>query len=257
MRLYEDILSDANEYGLMVIFHGCTLPRGWERMYPNYVGSEAVLASENLVFSQHFNDMESSNATLHPFIRNAVGSMEYGGCFMNRFMNKGNENGIYRTTSDIFQLATTILYQNAVQNFALAPNNLTDAPQLCIEYLKTVPTEWDETILLDGMPGEYVVLARRHRDDWYIAGVNATSDPLKLNLNVDMLAGKDVSLYSDSYTKEAENRIKKARKNTRDGIIVRSTDFIPCKKIVRVNDRGTLPVTILPDGGIVITSCAE
>ena len=91
MRLYEDILSDANEYGLMVIFHGCTLPRGWERMYPNYVGSEAVLASENLVFSQHFNNKEAANATLHPFIRNTVGSMEYGGCFMNNFMNKGNE----------------------------------------------------------------------------------------------------------------------------------------------------------------------
>lgn len=46
MRLYEDILSDADDHGLMVIFHGCTIPRGWERMYPNYVGSEAVLASE-------------------------------------------------------------------------------------------------------------------------------------------------------------------------------------------------------------------
>lgn len=54
MRLYEAILSDADDNGLMVIFHGCTLPRGWERMYPNYVGSEAVLASENLIFQQHF-----------------------------------------------------------------------------------------------------------------------------------------------------------------------------------------------------------
>ena len=79
MRLYEAILSDADDYGLMVIFHGCTLPRGWERMYPNYVGSEAVLASENLVFSQHFDDMEAFNACLHPFIRNAVGCMEFGG----------------------------------------------------------------------------------------------------------------------------------------------------------------------------------
>ena len=68
LRLYEEILSDADDHGLMVIFHGCTLPRGWERMYPNYVGSEAVLASENLVFSQHFCDNEAFNATLHPFI---------------------------------------------------------------------------------------------------------------------------------------------------------------------------------------------
>lgn len=253
MRLYEDILSDANEYGLMVIFHGCTLPRGWERMYPNYVGSEAVLASENLVFSQHFNNKEAANATLHPFIRNTVGSMEYGGCFMNNYMNKGNEKGIYRTTSDIFQLATTIIYQNAVQNFALAPNNLADAPELCMEYLKTVPTEWDETRFVDGMPGKYVVLARRHGNDWYVAGMNATSEPLKLNLNVDMLAGKEVSLYSDNFTKEAQKRMKKAvQKHDKEGLIIKSIDFTPRKSIVKVSDNGIVPVTILPYGGILI-----
>ena len=87
MRLYEDILSDADDHGLMVIFHGCTLPRGWERMYPNYVGSEAVLASENMVFNQHFCDEEAFNTCLHPFIRNTVGSMEFGGCFLNKRLN--------------------------------------------------------------------------------------------------------------------------------------------------------------------------
>lgn len=158
---------------------------------------------------------------------------------------------------DIFQLATTVLYQNAVQNFALAPNNLTDAPELCIEYLKTVPTEWDETRLVDGMPGKYVVVARRHRNDWYIAGVNATSNPLKLNLNVGMLAGKDVSLYSDSFTKEAKDRIKKAGKKSNKEIVFKSTDFIPDKNIVKVNDKGIITVTILPNGGIVITSASE
>lgn len=257
MRLYESILSDANDYGLMVIFHGCTLPRGWERMYPNYVGSEAVLASENLIFNQHFDNEEAKNATLHPFIRNTVGSMEYGGCFMNRFMNKGNKDGIYRTTSDIFQLATTILYQNAIQNFALTPNNTDDAPAICIEYLKSVPVEWDETRLIDGMPGKYVVIARRHNNDWYVAGVNATSEPLKLNLNVDMLSGKDITLYCDTFTKEAKRRIFKADKNSKKEIILKSSDFIPGKRSVKVNDKGTVPVTILPNGGIVITSVSE
>ena len=84
MRLYEAILSDADDHGLMVIFHGCTLPRGWERMYPNYVGSEAVRASENMYFTQQACDDEAFNATLHPFIRNSVGCMEFGGCFMNK-----------------------------------------------------------------------------------------------------------------------------------------------------------------------------
>ena len=102
-----------------------------------------------------------------------------------------------------------------------------------------------------------VLLARRHSKDWYVAGVNATSEPMNLNLNVDMLAGKSVSLYSDSYTKDAKNRIKKAGKNTHDGIIVKSLDFIPGKKAVKVDEKGTVPVTILPNGGIVITSVSE
>lgn len=197
MRLYESILSDADDHGLMVIFHGCTLPRGWERMYPNYVGSEAVLASENLIFQQHFCDEEAFNACLHPFIRNAVGCMEFGGCFLNKRLNKGNDGGTIRRTTDVFQLATTVLFQNPIQNFALAPNNLKDAPQLCLDFLKEVPTTWDETRFIDGYPGKYVVLARRNGEHWYVAAVNAGKEPLKLNLNLPMLAGKTVAFYID------------------------------------------------------------
>ena len=197
MRLYEAILSDADDHGLMVIFHGCTLPRGWERMYPNYVGSEAVLALENMVFNQHFCDEEAFNTCLHPFIRNSVGSMEFGGCFLNKRLNKGNDGGTTRRTTDVFQLATAVLFQNPVQNFALAPNNLTDVSPVCIDFMKEVPTEWDETRFVDGYPGKYVVLARRHGDNWYLAAVNATGEPLKLKLDLPMFAGKTVSSYSD------------------------------------------------------------
>lgn len=197
MRLYEAILSDADDHGLMVIFHGCTLPRGWERMYPNYVGSEAVLASENMVFNQHFCDEEAFNTCLHPFIRNSVGSMEFGGCFLNKRLNKGNDGGTTRRTTDVFQLATAVLFQNPVQNFALAPNNLTDVSPVCIDFMKEVPTEWDETRFVDGYPGKYVVLPRRHGDNWYLAAVNATGEPLKLKLDLPMFAGKTVSSYSD------------------------------------------------------------
>ena len=126
MQLYEDILSDANEYGLLVIFHGCTLPRGWERMYPNFASSEAVLASENLHFSQGSCDHEAFNATLHPFIRNTVGSMDFGGSALNKYYNADNApRGSRRVTSDVYALATAVLFQSPVQHFALAPNNLT------------------------------------------------------------------------------------------------------------------------------------
>lgn len=199
MQLYEDILSDANEYGLLVIFHGCTLPRGWERMYPNFASSEAVLASENLHFSQGSCDNEAFNATLHPFIRNTVGSMDFGGSALNKYYNADNApRGSRRVTSDVYALATAVLFQSPVQHFALAPNNLTDAPSWAIDFMKEVPTTWDEVRFIDGYPGKYIILARRHGDKWYIAGVNAQKETLKLKVNLPMFSnGEKVKLFSD------------------------------------------------------------
>ena len=84
LKLYEDILADANRYGLQVVFHGCTIPRGWERMYPNYVASEACLASENINFSEYHAKQEGFELTMHPFARNVIGSFDWGGIIMNR-----------------------------------------------------------------------------------------------------------------------------------------------------------------------------
>lgn len=230
MKLYEDILSDANDYGLMIIFHGCTLPRGWERMYPNYVGSEAVLASENLIFSQHSDDMEAYNATLHPFIRNAVGSMEFGPVLLNKRHNRGNNGGTTRKTTDVFQIATSILFQNPVQMFAIAPNNLEDTPAIIIDFMKEVPTTWDETEYIDGYPGKYAVIARRNGDSWYVAAANAEKEVKKIKVSLPMLAGKTVKLYND-------------RK-----------DRTPELKEVKINKNGELSLTLQPDGGAVIVS---
>ena len=213
MRLYEQILTDADDYGIMVIFHGCTLPRGWERMYPNYVGSEAVLASENIYFSQHFCDVEAQNTALHPFVRNTVGCMEFGGCFMNRHIRRGNKGGNTRRTTDCHELATCVLFQNPIQNFAITPENLpteatkdmapteegAPAPAICMDFLRDVPTTWDETVFIDGYPGKYCILARRHGSTWYIAGNNATGKPLTVKLSLPMLSKGDTStLYSDN-----------------------------------------------------------
>lgn len=229
MRLYEAILSDADDYGLTVIFHGCTLPRGWERMYPNYVGSEAVLASENLIFSQHANDNEAFNACLHPFIRNTVGCMEFGGTLLNKRLNRTNDGGCVRKTTDVFQIATAVLFQNPVQNFAIAPNNLTDAPEEIINFMKDVPTTWDETAFIDGYPGKYCVLARRHGNKWYIAGINATKEPLKLKLDLNMINKEDkATIYYD------DNKRRTTMKH------------------IDIKNPNNTPVTIQPEGGFVL-----
>ncbi|MVN92696.1 glycoside hydrolase family 97 protein [Mucilaginibacter aquatilis] len=230
MKLYEDILSDANDYGLLVIFHGCTLPRGWERMYPNFVSSEAVLASENLIFTQRANDMEAYNASLHPFIRNSVGSMDFGPLLLNKRHNRNNNSGTTRKTTDIFQLATTVLFQTSVQNFGVTPNNLTECPNFLIDFIKTVPTTWDETVFIDGYPGKYCVLARRNGNRWYVTGVNATKEVKKLKLKLPMLANQNLNLYSDS--KERKPQLSK----------------------VKAGKAGDLVVEMQPDGGMIITN---
>ncbi len=204
MRLYEDILSDAADYGIDVVFHGCTLPRGWERMYPNFVGSEAVLASENLIFGQNHCDLEAVSATLHPFIRNTAAIMEYGGTFLNRRLNRGNDGGTTRRTGDAFQLATSVLFHNPVQNFALTPGNLTDAPAEAIEFMKAVPTTWDETRYIDGYPGKYAVIARRNGDTWYVAGVNAMETPVTVSL--PGFIGDNAKIYYDKTTDSMATR---------------------------------------------------
>lgn len=228
IRLYEDIMSDANYYGLMINFHGATLPRGWERMYPNFIGSEAVLASEMLVFSQDVREKEAFYATLHPFIRNSVASMEFGGVILNKYINKGNERGQKRLTTDIFQLATGVLFQNAVQFFALTPNNLTDVPEFEIDFMRKLPTTWDETIYIDGFPGKYSVVARRHGDTWYVAGINGELEAKKLKLNLPMLAKQSVSMYNDK------------------------KDGTPFQEMVKVSNNGQFTVTLQPNGGFVL-----
>ena len=229
MKLYEDILIDANDYGIEVIFHGCTLPRGWERMYPNYVASEAVLASENLHFSQGMCDAEAKNACIHPFVRNAVGSMDFGGSTLNKYYNGDNKSGTHRVTSDVFALATAVLFQSSVQHFALAPNNMTDAPAWAIDFMKQVPTTWDDTRFIDGYPGKYVIMARRHGDKWYVVGINAEKQTLKKRITLDMLrAGSIVNVYSDA------------------------AKLVGSKKQVKLSKKQVLDVVIPCNGGVVI-----
>jgi hypothetical protein len=198
MKLYEDILSDANRYGLQVIFHGCTLPRGWEKIYPNFVASEAVLASENVFFNEQSAIREPFDLTLHPFCRNSLASMDWGGIIMNRYLSRDNKSRHSRKTTDVFEMASGIIMQTAVQCVAMQPNNLEELPKVEIDFLKELPTTWDETVFIDGYPGKYVVLARRHEDNWYIAGLNAEKNVKELTLELPMLTPESkVNYYTD------------------------------------------------------------
>ena len=228
MQLYEDILFDANRYGLQCIFHGCTIPRGWEIMYPNYVASEAVLASENVFFSEGHAKSEAFELCLHPFIRNAVGTMDWGGTIMNKYLSRDNKSRHQRYTTDIFEMASAITNQTAIQCIAMQPNNLEELPQFELDFLKGVPTTWDETRFLDGYPGRYVVLARRHGANWYVAGLNAEQQAKTLTISMPEWAGKTVNYYVDD-----------AKKG-------------PQLRQLKVDKKGLAKVTIQPNGGIIL-----
>ena len=228
MQLYEDILSDANRHGLQVVFHGCTVPRGWERMYPNFVASEAVLASENLFFGEGATISEGFDLTLHPFCRNATASMDWGGIIMNKFMSTDNKSRHSRKTTDIFELASGITMQTSVQCVAMQPNNLQELPQFEMDFLRELPTTWVETRFIDGYPGKYVVMARKATNGkWYIAGLNAQKEPLTLTLDL-----KDYGQMTN--------------------LLVDDKKMQPVQIAVKKDKKGKVKVTIQPNGGLII-----
>lgn len=230
MRLYEDILSDANRYGLQVVFHGCTIPRGWEKMYPNFVASEAVLASENVFFNEGAAIKEPFDLTLHPFCRNATASMDWGGIIMNKHLSKDNKSRHSRKTTDIFEMASGLIMQTSVQCVAMQPNNLEELPQFEMDFLKALPTTWDETRYIDGYPGKYVVLARRHGNDWYVAGLSAEKQPLALTLDLPMFTpGQALQYYVDD-------------KKTGE----------PSLTTLKVDKKGKAKVILQPNGGLIL-----
>lgn len=232
MQLYEDILTDANDFGLQVVFHGCTLPRGWERMFPNFVASEAVLASENVYFTEEAARREAFDLTMHPFCRNTVASMDWGGTIMNTRMSRDNKRRHRRHTTNVFEMAAAVVIQTSIQCIAIQPNNLKELTADELTFLRSVPTQWDETRFVDGYPGRYAVIARRSGDRWLIAGLNATDAPLTLTLDLPFVAGRQLTALTDVTTKDGQAVTEVAK--------------------VKTNKKNRVKVTIQPSGGVIL-----
>lgn len=198
MKLYEDILTDANLYGICVNFHGATLLRGWEKTYPNHMTSEAVAGSEMVYFVQEYADIEARTSTLLPFTRNTTASMDIGPVMMQRNLSRDDKGGKPRQTSDTFQLATAVIYQSGIQHYGLTPLVLEQQPEHVIDFLRKVPASWDETRYLDGYPGKYVVMARRSGNDWYVAATCAESEAEReITIKFLDVKGREMRLLDD------------------------------------------------------------
>lgn len=178
---YLDILEDAAPYGFHLNFHGATLPRGLHRTYPHLMTVEAVRGLEYVTFEQKNADEQASHAAMLPFTRNVFDPMDYTPVVLDRI------NKIDRRTTSSFELALSVLFTSGIQHFAEIPDGMAKAPAYVREFLKDVPSVWDEMLFLDGYPGKFVVVARRGGGRWYVAGINGEAKEKKLSLDLSQL----------------------------------------------------------------------
>ena len=166
IKYYLDILQDAAQFEMMVYFHGCIVPKGWTRTYPNLMTCEAVRGAEWYNNTPDFTlPAAEHNATL-PFTRNVVGPMDYTPV---TFTNSQYPH----ITSYGHELALSVLFESGIQHFADRPEGYRALPDAAKTFLKNVPNAWDDTKLLDGYPGKEVTIARRKGNDWYVGGISA------------------------------------------------------------------------------------
>ncbi len=181
MQQYHDILKDAADFELLVNFHGSTIPRGWERTYPNLMTMESVKGAEAYRFASDYPVTAPWHNTILPFTRNVVGSMDYTPVTF-------SESFYPKTTTHAHELALAVVFESGIQHFADSDESYLSQPDFVIDYLKNVPVAWDDTRLVEGYPGEMVVMARKKNNKWYVSGINGQNKPVDLDLNLDFLS---------------------------------------------------------------------
>jgi len=191
-----DLMESAARHHLLVNFHGATVPRGWQRTYPNLLSTEGVYGAEWYNNVGTFTTKAAShNATL-PFTRNVVGPMDYTPCAFSDSQHP-------HITSHAHELALTVLFESGLQHLADRPESFLAQPQAVQDFLATLPAAWDETRFVSGYPGESCVLARRSGKTWYVAGINGTDEEKTLSVPLDFIKGKlTATLFADSGSKD-------------------------------------------------------
>ncbi|MET0394100.1 MAG: glycoside hydrolase family 97 catalytic domain-containing protein, partial [Chitinophagaceae bacterium] len=225
MKYYIDILHDAAKYHLLVNFHGATLPRGWQRMYPNLMTTEAVRGFEMVTFMQDDADREAVHCTILPFTRNLFDPMDFTPMNLS-----GIPTQVKRRTTPGFELALSVLFLSGIQHYAESPAGMQHMPDFVKGFLRQLPVQWDDVRFIDGYPGKYVVLARRSGDSWYICGINAQKEEMVLSIDLSFMQHKALNLISDD----------------NGGSLKQS--------VITPSSLKTLPVTMKPNGGFVIVT---
>jgi len=221
---YHDILEDAAPYGFLLNFHGTTLPRGWERTYPHLMTMEAIRGEEYVTFEQKNADSQPTHAAMLPFTRNVFDPMDFTPVVLDKLPRCA------RRTTGAFELALAVLFTSGIQHYAEIPEGMAKMPDSVRDFMKRVPSVWDDTIFLDGYPGKFVVLARRNGATWYVAGINGEAAERKLTLDLHVLRGaRSGAMITDG-----------------DGALFQ-------QQAVKLPPDGKFSVTMKPNGGFVLT----
>jgi alpha-glucosidase len=194
---YIDILNDAARHRLLVNFHGATLPRGWQRTYPNLMTMESIKGFEFTTFSQADQDVVAPHVATALFTRNIFDPMDYTP------MVFGDIPNIKRVTENSFELAESVLMISGIQHFAEIPEGMATAPDYVKDFLRELPREWDDVKFIDGYPGKFAVIARRAGDTWYVAGINAESENKNITLDLSFTGDKNGVLIGSGGTERS------------------------------------------------------
>ncbi len=188
VNFYHRVLNKAAEHHLTVDFHGAYKPTGLQRTYPNYLTQEGVLGNE---YNKWSSRVTPEHTVTLPYTRMLAGPMDFtpgGFRHVRQAAFKPQDVAPFVMGTRARQLAMMVVYESPLQVVCDSPYNYRGQPGL--EFLKRVPTSWDETKFLNGKVGEYITLARRAGEAWYLGGMtNAAARQLEIPLKF-LKAGK-------------------------------------------------------------------
>lgn len=227
INYYLDLLEDAAACKLLINLHGCTVPRGWSRTYPNLISMEAVYGAEQYNNSRYMTDNGARLNCIFPFTRNVVGPMDYTPV---AFTNSQHPHH----TSNTHELALSVIFESGIQHWADRPEGFYQLSDEAKSFMSTVPVAWDDTRFIEGYPGKYIVLARRKGTTWYLAGINGTDSHGKLRISLDFLQDTDYQMVLFSDGKEnSQIRSQHKQVNRTDSIEIEwkaEGGFVACLK---------------------------
>lgn len=203
---YHDILKDAATFKLLVNFHGATLPRGWQRTYPHLVTTEAIKGEEFITFGQPDADMQPTHCAMLPFARNVFDPMDFTPMVLDSIPN------ITRKTTPGFELALPVLFLSGIQHIAETPDGMAKMPDYVVNYLKDIPTNWDDSKFIAGYPGKYIVMARKKDNVWHIVGINAENTTKEIEIDLSFVTNSKGFMIFENEKGFQQNAVSKRTK---------------------------------------------